>query len=194
MVLLLRLNPVTCFTCICEIRDTTTVIIINCRTNAYTRSFAFHAMGNNIFKLPDTHRWWMTSFGRVSRYLQRWRKINSGQNARANFVYQNHQSALVTTARMKNSFRVFSSIALNKLRLFAITRMRETFYQVHLVSVVQNTWGYSFTTVYRTLRPFWTADIGSSYQVCQLLSTKLELCVSEGFPLVLRFKNGYLRN
>jgi hypothetical protein len=73
--------------------------------------------------------------------------------------------------------------------------MRETFYQVvHLVSVMQNTWGYSFTAVYRTLRPFWTADIDPSYQVCPLLSTKLELYVSEGFRLVLQFKNRYLRN
>jgi len=82
----------------------------------------------------------------------------------------------------------------NKLLLFAITRMRETFYQVfHLVSVMQNTWRYNFTAMYRTLRPFWTADIGPSYQVCQLLSTKLELHVSEGFPLVLQFKNRYLK-
>jgi hypothetical protein len=47
-------------------------------------AFPFHTMGNNIFKL-----------------LQRWRKISSGQNARANIVYQSHQSALVTTARMR---------------------------------------------------------------------------------------------
>jgi len=73
--------------------------------------------------------------------------------------------------------------------LFAITRMRETFFQVvRLVTVMQNTWGYSFTAVYRLLRPFLTADICPSYQVCQLLSTKLELYVSEGFRLVLQFK------
>jgi len=33
--------------------------------------------------------------------------MSSGQNARANVVYQSHQSALVTTARMENSFGIF---------------------------------------------------------------------------------------
>jgi hypothetical protein len=92
-------------------------------------------------------------------------------------------------------FPRFSSIVVNIVLSYAVTCMRKTFYEgVYLVSVMQNTWGYSFTAMYRTSRPFWTADIGPSYQVYRVLSTKLELYVSEGFRLISQFKNSHVRN
>jgi hypothetical protein len=69
--------------------------------------------------------------------------------------------------------------------------MSETFYQVvHLVTVM----GIASQQSTGLLRPFWTADISPSYQVCPLLYTKFELYVSDGFHLVLQFKIRYLRN